>query len=73
MPVMFAMSVRYAKSASSEGECLIQSLSTRWLKLFLSDVMARHTAIHEQESTAKKPRKVSWLILLPSGEFPLLI
>ncbi|OBT68700.1 hypothetical protein VE03_01824 [Pseudogymnoascus sp. 23342-1-I1] len=25
-----------------------------------SDVMTRHTVIHEQESIAKKPRKVSW-------------
>ncbi|KIM99147.1 hypothetical protein OIDMADRAFT_56312 [Oidiodendron maius Zn] len=58
MPGMSDTNARSARSALSEGLCL-PMLYFHELR-FYSDVMSRHTAIHDQASVIlKKPRKVS--------------
>jgi hypothetical protein len=62
-PEMFDMSVQYARSASSEGKNYqVASLEQLLLTAYSSDVMTRHTSIHNAASLLikKQPRKVSW-------------
>lgn len=61
MLAMFDTSVRYVRNDSSEGEYQSRCATTVFLKYIVSDVMIRHTAIHDQTSIAvKKPKKISW-------------
>ena len=58
---MSDMSVRRVRSALSEGEPLISGHAMTYLKIFYSDVMTRHTALHGQAVISmNKPRKSSW-------------